>query len=163
MLSYEAQVQPTAKPGWNVVLTAEKKMEREKIFLPNFMPGREQDLKGGTGFCVCWLLPLVCAHLSFKLTFPYRRRASPWGQHSGHGSAIALHSSATGEVQALGCNYEKTGANSGGAWTARLINSLPVRPSTLCFACRAIWHSSWVNLRDEIAIKCLNCTISSTI
>lgn len=31
----EGQVQPTAGPGWHVVLTAEKTMERQKIFLLN--------------------------------------------------------------------------------------------------------------------------------
>lgn len=43
-------------------------------------------------------------------------------------------------------------------------NSLSVRPSMLCFACPAIWHGARdVNLRDGIAIKCLNWSISSII
>ena len=97
----------------------QRKHWKEKIFLLNFMSRREWDLKGARRFCVCWFLPLICAHLTSELAFPYRRRASPWGQQSGCGSSIALHSSGIGEVQALGCNYEKAGAN-GGSWTACL-------------------------------------------
>lgn len=150
MLSYnEAQVQPTARPGWNVVLTAGKTMEREKIFLPTFMSSRGWGLKGGIRFCVCWLLPLTCAHLISELTF-LSRRASPWRQQSGRGSVIARSSSGSGEVQATTVgNQEQTVVVPG---LHASFGSLPVRPGMLCFACRATWHGARdMNLRDGIA------------
>lgn len=137
---------------------------KRKGFPPQLHVLRRWRSESGRKFFVCWLLPLIYPHLNSRLAFPYRKRASPQGQQSGCGGAIALHSSWTGEIQALRWDCEKTGANSGGSRSICVsFNSLPVRPSTLCFACRAMWHDAWdMNLRDGVTIKYPNCTNSTT-
>lgn len=96
--------------------------------------------------CVDFFLSSVpISELSFL-----SRRTSPWGQQSGHGSVIALRSSGSGEVQAVTMgNQEQTVVVPG---LHASFDSLPIRRSMLCFACRATWHGAWdVNLRDGIA------------
>lgn len=147
------------------------------------MSSREWDLKDRRRFCMCWLLSLIHAHLTSELAFPCRRRARPWTQQSGYSNVIALHSPGIRQVQALSCDYgsqEQTvmvpelhslSCNYGNQEQTVLVpelhsssNSLPARPSTLRFACRAIWHGAWdVNFRGGNAVKCLNCSNSTTI
>lgn len=87
---------------------------------------------------------------------------SAWGQQSGRGTGAALHSS--GEER-FGHWAPAMGKQEQTVVVPELqasFNSPPVGPGVLCCACRATWCGArHVNLREGIAIKCLNCTNSA--